>query len=88
MELSDFFKSVIDADNAPVVICNTEHKIVYMNPAAVKNYHTDLTGKSIKSCHNADSNSKIDRVVDCLKKVKRITAYIYQETIKGTKMFI
>ncbi len=68
MELSDFFKSVIDADNAPVVICNTEHKIVYMNPAAVKNYHTDLTGKSIKSCHNADSNSKIDRVVDWFKK--------------------
>lgn len=68
MELSKFFKSVIDADNAAVVICNTEHKIVYMNPAAVNNYHTDLTGKSIKSCHNADSNSKIDRVVDWFKK--------------------
>ena len=63
MSLNVFFKSVIDSDRAPVVICDLEHTVVYMNPASIARYHTDLTGKSIKSCHNAESNNKIDRVV-------------------------
>ena len=63
MDINVFFKSVIDSDSAPVVICDLEHNVVYMNPASVARYHTDITGKSIKSCHNADSNHKIDRVV-------------------------
>ena len=63
MELSHFIKSVVDQDLAPVVICDLEHTVVYMNPAAVARYHIDLTGKSLKSCHNAESNEKIDRVV-------------------------
>lgn len=63
MELSEFFKSVIEQDTAPVVICDLEHTVVYMNPASVKRYRVDLTGKSLKACHNADSNARIDRVV-------------------------
>lgn len=63
MELFNFFKALIDVDKAPIVICDMEHTVVYMNPAAVKRYHVDITGKSIKSCHNAESNSKIDRVI-------------------------
>ena len=63
MELKAFFKSVIDSDKAPVVICDLEHTVVYMNPSAISRYKIDLTGKSIKNCHNADSNAKIDRVV-------------------------
>ena len=63
MKLSIFFKSVIDQDPAPVVICDPMHIVVYMNPAAVRHYRVDITGKSIKSCHNADSNKTIDRVV-------------------------
>ena len=64
MELSKFFKSVIDADLAPVVICDLEHIIVYMNPASIKRYHVDLTGKSIKNCHNQQSNEMIEKVVN------------------------
>ncbi|MBO5913404.1 MAG: hypothetical protein J6Q76_08035, partial [Clostridia bacterium] len=63
MELKAFFKSVIDSDKAPVVICDLEHTVVCMNPSAISRYKIDLTGKSIKNCHNADSNAKIDRVV-------------------------
>ena len=63
MELSKFFKSVLEQDTAPVVICDLEHTVVYMNPASIARYHTDLTGKSLNACHNADSNAKIDRVV-------------------------
>lgn len=61
---NNFFKSVIDADDAPVVICDLEHTIVYMNPTAVKRYEkrggAALVGRSIKGCHNGDSNDKIE----------------------------
>ena len=70
MELSKFFKSVLEQDTAPVVICDLEHTVVYMNPASISRYHTDLTGKSLKACHNADSNAKIDRVVAWFAKSK------------------
>ena len=63
MNINSFFKSVIDSDKAPVVICDLEHTVQYMNPAAVARYKVDIIGKSIKACHNADSNEKIDRVV-------------------------
>ena len=38
MKLSAFFKSVIDQDRAPVVLCDLDHTILYMNPAAIRNY--------------------------------------------------
>ena len=67
MELSKFFKSIIEQDGAPIVICNLEHTVIYMNGAARREYGVDLVNKSIKSCHNSDSNQKIDRVVNWFK---------------------
>lgn len=63
MNLTAFFKSVLEQDTAPIVICDLEHTIVYMNPASIARYHTDLTGRNLKACHNADSNEKIDCVI-------------------------
>lgn len=69
MELGIFFKSVIDNDYAPIVICDLNHTIVYMNPAARERYkkHGDIVGKSIFDCHNADSNEKMERIVEWFK---------------------
>ena len=68
MELSVFFKSIIDSDEAPVVVCSLDHTIIYMNPSAVKRYEKRggqaLMGKSLLECHNADSNGKIQKIVD------------------------
>lgn len=65
MELSQFFKSIIDHDRAAVVICNLQHQIIYMNPAAKLQYskHGDLIGKSLLDCHNEKSNEMIKKVV-------------------------
>ena len=41
MELSRFFKSIIDQDPMPIVICDLMHMIVYMNPAAIETYSDD-----------------------------------------------
>ena len=70
MDINSFFKSIIDSDTAPIVICDLEHTVVYMNPASVARYKVDITGKSIKQCHNTDSNAKIDRVVAWFKECK------------------
>lgn len=71
MEISVFFKSIIDQDTSAVVICDTEHKIIYMNPTACKRYSkrggASLVGKSLLDCHNADSNNNIIRVTDWFK---------------------
>lgn len=66
--LNKLFKSIIDQDEAPVVICDLNSTIVYMNSASIIRYHADLTGKSLKACHNAESNKKIDMVLDWFSK--------------------
>lgn len=68
MELSVFFKSVIDSDIAPVVICSADHTIIYINPSAAQRYAKkggyDLIGKSLLDYHNSDSNIKIKKVAE------------------------
>lgn len=68
MELSIFFKSIIDSDIAPVVVCDTSHKIIYMNPTAIARYSkrggAALIGQSLLDCHNEDSNNKIKAVLE------------------------
>ncbi|MDE6732457.1 MAG: PAS domain-containing protein [Oscillospiraceae bacterium] len=69
MDIELFYKSVLESDSAPIVICDLNHTIFYMNPAAKARYqkHGELTGTSIFDCHNADSNEKIRRVVEWFK---------------------
>lgn len=62
--INKMFKSILEQDNAPIVVCDTESVIVYMNPSAVSRYHRDLTGSSLKDCHNKESNEKIDKILE------------------------
>lgn len=68
MNLTPFFKSVLEQDVAAVVLCNLEHEIIYMNPASVENYHkwggAELVGKSLLNCHNPNSVEKIRMVIN------------------------
>lgn len=67
MELTAFFKSVIDQDDQPVVICDTAHTILYMNPTAIRRYEkrggVALVGQNLMACHNAHSAVVIERVL-------------------------
>ena len=45
------------------MVCDMQSTVLYMNPAAIARYHVDLTGRSVKSCHPAAANEKIDRVL-------------------------
>ena len=61
--INKLLKSVLDQDTAPVVICDLDDIIVYMNPVAIERYHKELTGRSIKDCHPPKANEMIDKVV-------------------------
>ena len=61
--LNKLFKSVLEQDTSPIVVCDMKSVIVYMNPSAIEQYHKNLTGSSLKDCHNAKSNEMIDRVL-------------------------
>lgn len=66
-EYSAFFKSVIDQDRCAVVICNLQHEILYMNPAAISRYGkrggAKLIGQSLLDCHGEESGKRIEQVV-------------------------
>lgn len=67
-EIASFYKSIVDQDRCAVVICNLNHEIIYMNPAAVLSYEKrggeKLMGRSLMECHNQASGKKIQQVVD------------------------
>lgn len=67
MDLNNYFKSIVDQDVCPIVVCNLEHEIIYMNPQAVKRYAkrggSELVGKNLLDCHNPTSNEMIKKVV-------------------------
>ena len=68
MDISIYLKAFAESDNTPVVICDLEHTIVYMNKAAIVRYEQwggiKLLGSSLLNCHNHDSNNKIKHVID------------------------
>ena len=68
MDLTQYFKSVLEQDPAPVVLCDTNHTILYMNPAATKRYKNQggerLVGKSLLECHTPASREIIEKVLD------------------------
>ena len=67
MDLTKYFKSIVEQDRCAVVICNLEHDIIYMNPAAIIRYEKRggqaLVGQSLLDCHNPQSIEKIKKVV-------------------------
>lgn len=67
MELAPYFKSIIDQDPAQIVICDLNHRILYMNPAAAADYGkyggAALLGRSLLDCHSDASRARIQDVL-------------------------
>lgn len=93
MELTPFFKSIVEADDAPVVICDKEHIIVYMNPAAKERYAKKggaaLIGRSIFDCHNDNSNEIIRNTVQLFADNSHITkVYTYHNPKENKDVYM
>ncbi len=71
MDLSPFFKSIVESDPAAVVVCDLSHNIIYMNPAAKRRYAKSggekLVGRSLMDCHGEKSQKLIAKVVSWFK---------------------
>ncbi len=74
IDMNAVYKSVLEADRAAVVICDPEHKIIYMNPAAMGRYEKwggkELLGRSLLDCHNERSREMINKVVNWFRESK------------------
>ena len=71
MDLSVYFKSLIDVDDTAIIICDLNHIIIYMNNFAkdiYKKKNLDLLGSNLLNCHNEESKEKILKVVEWFKK--------------------
>lgn len=62
--MEQVFKSILEQDRAPIVVCNMQSTVIYMNASAIARYRRDLTGRNLKDCHPAAANEKIDRVLE------------------------
>ena len=62
--LNKLFKSILEQDTSPIVVCDMESVVVYMNSCAIERYHKDLTGSNLKDCHPGYANEKIDMVLE------------------------
>lgn len=73
-DISELLRSVLEADRAPVVVCDLDHTIVYMNPVAIERYANrggkDLIGRSLLNCHNDKSCELINKVLDWFRESK------------------
>lgn len=83
------FKSVIDQDRAPVVICDMTSTVIYMNPAALRRYGRDLTGKSLRACHPVVANERIDRVLAWFeKRVENNVVYTFRNDEENKDVYM
>lgn len=73
-EQTEIFKALCEVDRAPVVICDMEHTIIYMNPSAEEEYKNDggkkLIGSNLLNCHSPYAKERILQVVEWFKKGK------------------
>ncbi|MCR5231550.1 MAG: hypothetical protein K6B64_02785 [Acholeplasmatales bacterium] len=78
-------KSFLDADLSPIVMCDTNYVVAYMNDSAAKYYNKvggyDLVGKSLLSIHNAECIFKITEVAHwfSMSKENNIVRTFYNE---------
>jgi len=93
MDMFKIFKSVLEQDRAPIVLCDLEDTIIYMNPSAIEQYKNNggekLLGQSLKDCHPPQANELIDKVVGWFKQDKSNNlVYTYKNTKQNKDVYM
>lgn len=87
--LNSLFLSMMEQDRAPVVICDLQHTVVYMNPAAKERYAYagggDLVGKSLLDCHSPAAREKIEKILDMFRESRENNIYYEDRNDKENK---
>ena len=68
-DISSFFRSYIETEDVPVVMCDLDYRIVFVNRSALNEFGKyDLNvGKSLRLYMNEEALSKINVVVEWFK---------------------
>lgn len=93
MDLNTFYKSVLEAEEQQIVLCDLEHTIIYMNPAAIKRYSKrggkNLIGKSLLDCHNQKSGILINNVISWFKEsIEHNKIYTFYNTKENKDVYM
>lgn len=73
MDMTEFFKGIVDSEEGPIVICNLDYRIIYTNPAADSYYErvSPLTGKLLSSVMDEEMMSKVVMSVEWFKEDRK-----------------
>ena len=75
MELAEYFRGMIEYGENPIVICDLDYRIIYLNRKAREEYsgkrNYELLGSSIRLCFDEEARSKIDMSVEWFKEDER-----------------
>ena len=67
MEIDKYLRAFVETDMNQIVICDTNHIIVYMNKVAIEKFSdlggADLIGKSIMQYLGVETQSRIEAIV-------------------------
>ncbi len=77
-DLNEFFKGIVDSEEGPIIICNLDYRIIYVNPVAEKCYKNSymFTGKLLESFIDEEMLSKVVMSIEWFK-----------EDVKNNKVF-
>ena len=67
MEIDKYLRAFVETDMNQIVICDTNHIIVYMNKVAIEKFSdlggADLIGKSLMQYLGVETQSRIEAIV-------------------------
>ncbi len=87
MNTLTFFEGLINSKQSPIVICDVDYRIIFMNTSAIEEYKRyggkDMVGKHLTLFCNTETMTKVDMVIEWFKEEKvnnRIFAAHKKET--------
>lgn len=91
IDLTDFFKGIVDSEEGPIVICNLDYRIVYVNPKADVYYEPvkPLTGRLLATLMDEEMMSKVVMSVEWFKEdVKNNKVFALHDKVNNMDMYI
>ena len=91
IDLTDFFKGIVDSEEGPIVICNLDYRIVYVNPKADVYYEPvkPLAGQLLATLMDEEMMSKVVMSVEWFKEdVKNNKVFALHDKVNNMDMYI
>ena len=93
MDITDILSGLIDTSPSPVVICDLNYRIIYMNRTAKIDYEkyggADLVGKLIAPLCGEEAISKLNMVIEWFKESKdNNRVYAFHNKERNTDVYL